>query len=163
MADIRTIGPSSVKTIKVLDTQLEKLGLSLLITDDAHMAELMVRVTKGTMLVEGQIVMVKAYTTANSLGSVPAIVTDTIRVSGSVFKYSLALVLGDLATYTISTIDLADNQIGSIVDTTVPQVVVDDIVNSKLGKADSRSVLLDLNVPSLMTLDIPNNAFNIVM
>jgi len=163
MTDIRVVSPSSVSAIKVLDTQLGRLDLSLLSTDDAIMTDLLARVNTGTMLVEGQIVMVKAYTAANSLGSIPAIVMNTTRVSGTVFKYTMALIMGDLTSYIVTTIDLADTQIAAIINVTVPQVVVDDIVNGKLGRIDSRTVLLDLNVPSLMTLDVVNNSFNIVM
>jgi len=163
MADIRDINASTVSTIKVVDAQLEKLDLTLLTTDDVLMTELLGRVLTGTLLVEGQIIMLNTYAGITSLGSVPAIVTDVSRVTASVFKYDLTVILGELTNGTVSTISLEDNLLDTIVDTSVPPAVVDNLLLSKLGNVSGRDLLLDLNVPSLMTLDVANNSFNIVM
>ena len=141
------------EVLSVLNDQLSNYSLTLTTLTDTVIDEYVAGILTGTILVSGQIVSVMSTDTINTLGTMPAIVTDIKRLSSTTMEYTLVLLAGDLNGELVG-VKFTNNQLGDAISISEDTVnVVNAIKSTMLGSTSFIGLKESLGITRFYTVN----------
>ncbi len=149
--------------LSVLNDQLSFYALTLPKLTDDVIDEYINGVIAGTVLVKGQIVDLVSNDGVNSLGSIPAVVTDIVRFNSTGIDYTLTLLVGDLNGELIP-VKISNDKLTDAVKVNNDMTnIVTAIKSGKLGLETYLNIKANLNITRFYVFDETNTVFKSFM